>query len=95
MAALQVYPGASHPSHELSLSDGVLTWGLRLQGGAAGIKETLLTPSGLRLNWVSGFAPGSRGWRRSSNAIGAAGAAWRASALRRRAISSIAKTPGR
>ncbi|MBX3006040.1 MAG: hypothetical protein KF821_09485 [Anaerolineales bacterium] len=55
MAALQVYPGASHPSHELSLSDGVLTWGLHLQGGAAGIKETLLTPSGLRLNWVSGF----------------------------------------
>ncbi len=50
-----MYAGASAPSHELSLSDGVLTWGLRLEGGADGIKESVLTPSGLRLNWVSGF----------------------------------------
>lgn len=53
--SVRVYPGATAPSHELSLSDGVLTWGLRLEGGAAGIKESVLTPSGLRLNWVSGF----------------------------------------
>ncbi|UYN91871.1 MAG: hypothetical protein KIT70_11000 [Anaerolineales bacterium] len=52
---MRTYPGATAPSHELSLSDGVLTWGLRLEGGAAGIKESVLTPSGLRLNWVSGF----------------------------------------
>ncbi|UYN90160.1 MAG: hypothetical protein KIT08_02720 [Anaerolineales bacterium] len=55
MSRVRVYPGASNPSHELSLSDGVLTWGLRLEGGAEGIKESVLTPSGLRLNWVSGF----------------------------------------
>lgn len=53
--SVRVYAGASAPSHELSLSDGVLTWGLRLEGGAKGIKESVLTPSGLRLNWVSGF----------------------------------------
>lgn len=53
--SVRTYPGATAPSHELSLSDGVLTWGLRLEGGAAGIKESVLTPSGLRLNWVSGF----------------------------------------
>ncbi|HRN50157.1 MAG TPA: hypothetical protein PK551_02435 [Anaerolineales bacterium] len=53
--SVRVYAGASAASHELSLSDGVLTWGLRLEGGAAGIKESVLTPSGLRLNWVSGF----------------------------------------
>ncbi|MCW5874160.1 MAG: hypothetical protein KIS88_05890 [Anaerolineales bacterium] len=55
MSRVRVYAGASAPSHELSLSDGVLTWGLRLEGGADGIKESVLTPSGLRLNWVSGF----------------------------------------
>ncbi|MCL4257675.1 MAG: hypothetical protein KJZ53_03990 [Anaerolineales bacterium] len=53
--SVRVYAGASAASHELSLSDGVLTWGLRLEGGAQGIKESVLTPSGLRLNWVSGF----------------------------------------
>lgn len=53
--SVRVYAGATAPSHQLSLSDGVLTWGLRLEGGAEGIKESVLTPSGLRLNWVSGF----------------------------------------
>jgi hypothetical protein len=55
VSALRVYPGASDPTHELSLSDGVVTWGLKLDGGAEGLKETPLTPSALRLSGVSGF----------------------------------------
>ncbi|MBN2503152.1 MAG: hypothetical protein JXB38_20410 [Anaerolineales bacterium] len=37
---IKVYPGASNPTHEISLSDGVQTWGLRLDGGPEAIKET-------------------------------------------------------
>lgn len=55
MSPVRVYPGASNPTHELSLSDGVLTWGLKLDGGADALKETPLTPSTLRLSGVSGF----------------------------------------
>jgi hypothetical protein len=55
MSAVRVYPGASNPTHELSLSDGVVTWGLKLDGGDEALKETPLTPSTLRLSGVSGF----------------------------------------
>ena len=42
---VRVYPGAKNPTHEISLSDGVQTWGLRLAGGEKAIKETPLRPS--------------------------------------------------
>ena len=43
-----VYPGAKNPSHEISLSDGVQTWGLCLVAGEKAIKETPLRPSTIR-----------------------------------------------
>ena len=53
---IRVYPGATNPTHDFSLSDGVQTWGLRLDGGAEAIKEEPLTPSTLRFSGgVSGF----------------------------------------
>src|SRR3989304_9904124 len=53
---IRVYPGAANPSHELSLSDGVQTWGLRLDGGPEALREEPLTPSTLRFNnGVSNF----------------------------------------
>lgn len=42
---VRVYPGAKNPTHEISLSDGVQTWGLRLDGGPKAILERPLTPS--------------------------------------------------
>lgn len=45
--AIRVYPGATNPSHHISLSDGVQTWGLRLDGGEDALRETPLTPSTL------------------------------------------------
>jgi hypothetical protein len=45
-----VYPGAKNPTHEISLSDGVQTWGLRLVGGPRGIEEKPFGPSILNLS---------------------------------------------
>lgn len=54
--SIRVYPGAANPSHEISLSDGVQTWGLRLDGGAEALREAPITPSTLRFNnGVTGF----------------------------------------
>jgi hypothetical protein len=53
---VNVYPGATNPSHEISLSDGVQTWGLHLDGGPEALREEPLTPSTLRFNGgVSSF----------------------------------------
>ncbi|MEX1247552.1 MAG: hypothetical protein WEA61_03655 [Anaerolineales bacterium] len=52
---IRVYPGASNPSHDLSLSDGVQTWGLRLNGGPEALREQPLTPSTLRFDSPAGF----------------------------------------
>jgi hypothetical protein len=53
---VNVYPGATNPSHEVSLSDGVQTWGLHLDGGPEVLREEPLTPSTLRFNGgVSSF----------------------------------------
>ncbi|MCB2178544.1 hypothetical protein KQH61_03925 [bacterium] len=45
MTHIKVYPGAKNPTHEISLSDGVQTWGLRLDGGPSAIEEVPITPS--------------------------------------------------
>lgn len=45
MGKIVVYPGALNPTHEISLSDGVQTWGLRLEDGPASLHETPITPS--------------------------------------------------
>ncbi len=37
---VRVSPGAKNPTHDISLSDGVQTWGLRLDGGPEAIQET-------------------------------------------------------
>lgn len=55
MNTIRVHPGASNPSHEISLSDGVQTWGLRLDGGPKALQEEPITPSTLRFNALSGF----------------------------------------
>jgi hypothetical protein len=55
VSEVRVYAGATNPSHELSLSDGVLTWGLRLESGPEAITERPLTPSTLRMSGLSGF----------------------------------------
>ncbi len=53
---IRVYPGATNPSYEVSLSDGVQTWGLHLDGGPEALREEPLTPSTLRFSGaVSGF----------------------------------------
>lgn len=52
---ITVYPGASNPSHDLSLSDGVQTWGLRLDGGPEALREQPLTPSTLRFDPPGNF----------------------------------------
>jgi hypothetical protein len=45
---VRVYPGAKSPTHEISLSDGVNTWGLRLDGGPRALQEVPMTPSTLQ-----------------------------------------------
>ncbi|MGD2026619.1 MAG: hypothetical protein PVI99_02280 [Anaerolineales bacterium] len=45
MPGVKVYPGAKRPTHEISLTDGVQTFGLRLAGGPRSIREIPLTPS--------------------------------------------------
>lgn len=53
---IKVYPGTPNPTHDFSLSDGVQTWGLRLDGGPDALREEPLTPSTLRFNTgVTGF----------------------------------------
>ena len=53
---IHIYPGASNPTHDFSLSDGVQTWGLRLDGGPDALREEPLTPSTLRFGaGVTGF----------------------------------------
>lgn len=42
---VKVNPGAKNPTHDISLSDGVQTWGLRLDGGPKAIQETPQSPS--------------------------------------------------
>ncbi len=48
--SIRAYPGAKNPTHEISLTDGVETWGLRLDGGPRAIQEIPLTPSTLRIS---------------------------------------------
>ncbi len=47
---IRVYPGATNPTHDFSLSDGVQTWGLRLDAGPESLREEPLTPSTLRFS---------------------------------------------
>ena len=42
---IKVYPGAKRPSHQISLSDGVQTFGLRLEDGPQSVQEIPVTPS--------------------------------------------------
>ncbi len=42
---IRVYPGAKNPTHQISLSDGVQTFGLRLEDGPHSVQEVPLTPS--------------------------------------------------
>ena len=47
---VNVTPGSSpRATHDISLSDGVETWGGRLDGGPRGIQEVPQTPSTLRV----------------------------------------------
>jgi hypothetical protein len=48
--SIRVYPGAKNPSHEISLSDGVRRWGLRLDGGPGAIQEVPMTASTLQFS---------------------------------------------
>ena len=43
--AIKVYPGVKRPTHHISLSDGVRTFGLRLEDGPRSIQEIPMTPS--------------------------------------------------
>ena len=43
--ALKVYPGAKNYTHEISLSDGVRRYGLRLKDGSRSLQEIPMTPS--------------------------------------------------
>lgn len=42
---IRVYPGAKNPTHQISLSDGVRTYGLRLEDGPRSVEEVPLTAS--------------------------------------------------
>src|SRR3990167_10119352 len=48
MAIINVGPDVKNPTHEISLSDGVETWGLKLENGPAGVREASQHPSTLR-----------------------------------------------
>ncbi|MBW8012500.1 MAG: hypothetical protein FVQ83_14890 [Chloroflexi bacterium] len=64
MTNVKVGVGQRNPSHDLSLSDGVQTWGLRLDGGPRAIQEIPETPSTLRFSgggtkfgdWTPGYS---------------------------------------
>lgn len=69
--SVRVFPGAKNPTHEISLSDGVHTWGLRLDGGPHAIQETPMTPSTIHIaggaskfgDWEPGLAQiGQQTW---------------------------------
>ena len=45
---IKVHPGAPNPTHEISLTDGVQTWGLKLDGGPGALQEIPMTPSTLQ-----------------------------------------------
>jgi hypothetical protein len=47
---IRVHPGAKNPTHEISLSDGVQKWGLRLDGGPAAISEVPMTASTIQFS---------------------------------------------
>lgn len=53
MGRVRVRP-AGNPTHDLSISDGTRTFGIRLKDGAAGITETPATPTTLRLTGGTG-----------------------------------------
>lgn len=42
---IKVYPGCISPTHQISISDGVRTYGLRLADGPRSIQEVPMTPS--------------------------------------------------
>lgn len=42
---IRVFPGAKSPTHQVSLSDGRETWGLRMVNGPEGMTEIPMTPS--------------------------------------------------
>ena len=48
MAIINVGPDVKNPTHEISLSDGVEVWGLKLENGPAGVREGSQQPSTLR-----------------------------------------------
>lgn len=52
MARVNVYPGAKRPTHEISLSDGIDTWGLRLADGPQSINDVPATAS--TINFTGG-----------------------------------------
>ena len=62
--SVRVFPGVKNPTHEISLSDGVHTWGLTLDGGPQAIREVPMTPSTLHIaggtskfgDWEPGLA---------------------------------------
>ena len=53
--AIRVYPGAKCPSHQISLSDGVQTFGLRLEDGPHSLEEIPVMP-----NTVHFSGPGTK-----------------------------------
>ena len=57
MTNVKVGAGQRNPSHDLSLSDGVQTWGLRLDGGPRAIQGIPETPSTLKRPWAQNAAP--------------------------------------
>lgn len=62
--AIRVYPGCKNPTHELSLSDGVRKYGLRLLEGDISLQEIPMTSSTIHIaggtskfgNWEPGLA---------------------------------------
>ena len=64
MPTVQVSPKEKNPTHHISLSDGIRTYGLILAGGPRGIQEVPATPSTLKFSgggtkfgdWEPGFS---------------------------------------
>jgi len=64
MPTVQVSPKEKNPTHHISLSDGIRTYGLILDGGPRGIQEVPQTPSTLKFSgggtkfgdWEPGFS---------------------------------------
>src|SRR4030042_3360006 len=49
MPNVRVRPKDANATHDISLSDGVNTWGITLKEGARGIQESPATPSNIRI----------------------------------------------